>query len=75
MTGPTSGLKMTNFGADSTTPGYVTESRHRVGVQPRWHLHVHLHAYRSGRSTGTFMIGVEARLTATLNPGTVNQQT
>ena len=30
--------------------------------------------FRRG-STGTFMIGVEARLTATLNPGTVLQQT
>jgi OmcA/MtrC family decaheme c-type cytochrome len=75
MTGPTSGLKMTNFGADSTTPGYVTESATgSVCSADGTCTWTFTHIVPAG-STGTFMIGVEARLTATLNPGTVNQQT
>ena len=75
MTGPTSGVKMTNFGADSTTPGYVTESATGSTCSAdgtcSWTF---THIVPAG-STGTFMIGAEARLPATLNPGTVNQQT
>jgi OmcA/MtrC family decaheme c-type cytochrome len=76
MTGPTSGLKMTNFGADSTTPGYVTESAITGSTcSPDGTCsYTFTHIVPAG-STGTFMIGVEARLTATLNPGTVLQQT
>ena len=76
MTGPTSGLKMTNFGADSTTPGYVTESAINGSTcSPDGTCsYTFAHTVPAG-STGTFMIGVEARMTATLNPGTVLQQT
>jgi OmcA/MtrC family decaheme c-type cytochrome len=67
---------MTNFGADSTTPGYVTESAINGSTcSPDGTCsYTFAHTVPAG-STGTFMIGVEARMTATLNPGTVLQQT
>src|ERR1039457_5203215 len=75
MTGPTSGLTMTNFGADSTTPGYVTESAVSSACSPDGTCsYTFTHVVPAG-SAGTFMIGAEARLPATLNPGTVLQQT
>ena len=75
MTGPTSGVTMTNFGADSTTPGYVTESATgSTCTADGTCTYAFTHVVPTG-STGTFMIGAEARLTATLNPGDTNQQT
>jgi OmcA/MtrC family decaheme c-type cytochrome len=75
MTGPTSGITMTNFGADSTTPGYVTESATgSTCTADGTCTYTFTHAIPTG-STGTYMIGAEARLTATLNPGDTNQQT
>ena len=74
MTGPASGFKMTNFGADSTTPGYVTESATGSTCSPDGTCsYTFTHIVPAG-STGTFMIGVESRLTAILNPNTVLQQ-
>ena len=75
MTGPTNGIAMTNFGADSTTPGYVTESATGASCSADGTCqYTFTHIIPAG-STGTFMIGGEARLTATLNPGDTNQQT
>jgi OmcA/MtrC family decaheme c-type cytochrome len=75
MTGPTNGITMTNFGADSTTPGYVTESATGSSCSADGTCqYTFTHVVPAG-STGTFMIGVEARLSATLNPGDTNQMT
>jgi OmcA/MtrC family decaheme c-type cytochrome len=66
---------MTNFGADSTTPGYVTESATTSSCTADGTCtYTFTHIIPAG-STGTFMIGAEARLSATLNPGDTNQQT
>jgi len=74
MTGPTNGIAMTNFGADSTTPGYVTETATGSSCSADGTCqYTFAHVVPAG-STGTFMIGIEGRLSATLNPGTVNQQ-
>jgi OmcA/MtrC family decaheme c-type cytochrome len=75
MTGPTNGVTMTNFGADSTTPGYVTESATgSTCTADGTCTYTFTHPVPPG-SKGTYMIGAEARLTATLNPGDTNQQT
>jgi OmcA/MtrC family decaheme c-type cytochrome len=75
MTGPTNGVTMTNFGADSTTPGYVTESATgSTCTADGTCTYTFTHPVPAG-SKGTYMIGAEARLTATLNPGDTNQQT
>jgi OmcA/MtrC family decaheme c-type cytochrome len=75
MTGPTNGITMTNFGADSTTPGYVTETATGSSCSSDGTCnYTFTHIVPAG-STGTFMIGIEGRLTATLNPGDTNQMT
>ena len=75
LTGPTNGVIMTNFGADSTTPGYVTESATgSICSADGTCNYTFTHAIPAG-STGTFMIGIEGRLSATLNPGTTTQMT
>ena len=76
LTGPTNGVTMTNFGADATTPGYVTESAITGSTcsSDGTCSYTFTHVVPAG-ATGTFMIGIEGRLTATLNPGLTNQQT
>lgn len=76
MVGPTSDYGNTNFGSDVTTPGYVTESAANTAscAGDGTCTYTFTHAVPAG-SKGTFTIGVEARLTATLQSGTVNQQT
>jgi len=75
MTGPTNGITMTNFGADSTTPGYVTESALGASCSSNGTCqYTFTHAIPAG-STGTFMIGIEGRLSITLNPGTTTATT
>jgi OmcA/MtrC family decaheme c-type cytochrome len=75
MTGPTNGITMTNFGADSTTPGYVTESATGSSCSSDGTCQYTFTHTIPANATGTFMIGIEGRLTATLNPGDTNQQT
>jgi len=49
MTGPTSGLEDDQLRRGLHHPGLCHRERHqRVHLQPRWHLLVHLCAYRSG---------------------------
>jgi len=77
MSGPTTDFGTTNFGSDTTnTPGYVTESI-AAGANCGGDgtcTYTFKHAVPAG-STGTFIIGGEARLSATLNPGTTTAQT
>jgi len=70
MTGPTNGITMTNFGADATTPGYVTESALGSSCSSDGTCNYTFTHAIPANATGTFMIGIEGRLTTTLNPGT-----
>jgi OmcA/MtrC family decaheme c-type cytochrome len=75
MTGPTSGVTMTNFGADSTTPGYVTETATGSVCSFDGTCNYTFTHIIPAKAAGTFMIGIEGRLSTTLNPGTTTQQT
>ncbi len=74
MAGPTTDYGNTSFGADVTTPGYVSESATTAaqcgadGVC----TYTFKHAVPAG-AQGTFAIGMEGRRTETLLPGTVTQ--
>ncbi len=76
MAGPTSDYGYTSFGSDVTTPGYVTESVASTATcSPDGTCsYTFTHAVPA-KATGTYAIGIEGRLTATLSPGTVLQQT
>jgi OmcA/MtrC family decaheme c-type cytochrome len=75
MTGPNTDYGLTNFGANATTPGYVTESVtsavpcNSSGVC----AYTFTHAIPAG-STGTYAIGGEARTTVTVLAGTTASQ-
>jgi len=77
MAGPTSDYGYTSFGSDvTTTPGYVTESVTSAAQCDSSGncTYNFTHAVPAG-ATGTYAIGVEARMSITLLPGTVVQQT
>lgn len=77
MAGPTSDYGYTSFGSDvTTTPGYVTESVIKSAScgNDGTCTYTFTHAVPAG-ATGTYAVGIEGRLTATLNPGTTTQQT
>jgi len=77
LTGPTTDYGNTNFGSDVTTPGYVTESTVAKSATCGGDgtcTYTFTHVVPKG-AKGTFAIGSEARLSATLQAGTVNQQT
>jgi len=76
MAGPTTDYGYTSFGSDVTTPGYVTESAVNstsCGSDGTC-MYTFTHAIPANAS-GTYAIGIEGRLTATLLPGTVTQMT
>jgi OmcA/MtrC family decaheme c-type cytochrome len=73
MAGPTSDYGYTSFGSDVTTPGYVSESALGSacggdGVC----TYTFKHSIPS-KATGTYSIGVEARRTEVLLPGTTKE--
>jgi OmcA/MtrC family decaheme c-type cytochrome len=71
MTGPTTDYGYTSFGSDVTTPGYVTESALKSTCDAKGNCtYAFTHAVPA-QAHGTFSIGVEARRTETLLPGTV----
>jgi OmcA/MtrC family decaheme c-type cytochrome len=74
MAGPTSDYGYTSFGSDVTTPGYVTESviNSAACSNDGTCTYTFTHAVPKN-ATGTYAIGIEGRLTATLLPGTVTQ--
>ena len=76
MAGPTSDYGYTNFGSDVTTPGYVTESIARTAScgSDGTCIYTFTHAVPAN-AAGTYSIGIEGRLPATLLPGTVLQMT
>jgi OmcA/MtrC family decaheme c-type cytochrome len=74
MAGPASDYGYTSFGSDVTTPGYVSESALTSGsCGSESCLYTFTHAIPAS-AKGTFSIGVEARRTEVLLPGTTKQQ-
>ena len=74
MAGPTADYGYTSFGADVTTPGYVSESA-IAGAQCDGNgvcAYTFTHAVPAG-SRGTFAIGIEGRRSEKLLPGTVTE--
>jgi OmcA/MtrC family decaheme c-type cytochrome len=74
MAGPTTDYGNTNFGSDVTTPGYVTESATSATCTAGTCTYMFTHAVPA-KATGTFAIGIEGRLSATLLAGTTDQVT
>ncbi len=76
MAGPTTDYGYTSFGSDVTTPGYVTESVASAATctNDGTCTYTFTHAVPA-KATGTYAIGIEGRLSATLEPGTTIQQT
>ncbi len=74
MAGPTTDYGYTKFGADVTTNGYVSEDATKAtcGTDGTC-VYQFLHAIPA-EAKGTFSIGMEGRRGATLNPGTVIEQ-
>jgi OmcA/MtrC family decaheme c-type cytochrome len=71
LAGPTTDYGTTNFGSDVTTPGYDTENALTASTCTAAGActYTFTHAVPA-KATGTFVIGVEARRTETLLPGT-----
>jgi OmcA/MtrC family decaheme c-type cytochrome len=74
MAGPTADYGYTSFGADVTTPGYVSESATAASQcgADGFCAYEFRHAVPAG-AHGTFAIGMEGRRTETLLPGTVTE--
>jgi OmcA/MtrC family decaheme c-type cytochrome len=74
MAGPTTDYGYTNFGSNSTTPGYVTESVTAPTCSSSGACsYTFTHAIPAG-STGTYTIGGESRASVTVLAGTTESQ-
>jgi OmcA/MtrC family decaheme c-type cytochrome len=74
MAGPTTDYGYTSFGSDVTTQGYVTESVPASACDASGNCsYTFTHAVPAG-AKGTFAIGVEARRSETILPGTTSSQ-
>ena len=76
LAGPASDYGYTSFGSDVSTPGYVSESALTAGTcgADGSCMYTFLHAVPA-KATGTYSIGVEARRSETVLPGTTAAQT
>ena len=76
MAGPTSDYGYTSFGSDVATPGYVMESvlNSAVCASDGACRYTFTHAVPA-KATGSYAIGIEGRLSATLLAGTPQQVT
>lgn len=75
MTGPTTDYGNTSFGSSVTTPGYVSESVTGSTCSSNGTCtYTFTHTIPAG-AKGTYAIGIEGRLSATLLPGTTQQMT
>ena len=76
MTGNTSDYGAVSFGSDVTTPGYVSESAaSKTTCDASGNCQYTFTHAVPATAKGTYAVGIEARLTATLMPGTTLQQT
>ena len=73
MAGPTSDYGYTSFGSDVTTAGYVSESALAAGCGSDGTCTYTFKHSVPAKATGTYSIGVEARRTEVLLPGTTTQ--
>ncbi len=74
MAGPTTDYGYTSFGTGVTTPGYVTESAAKAPCDANGNCTYTFTHLVPAKATGTYAIGVEARRTDVLFPGTSAQQ-
>jgi OmcA/MtrC family decaheme c-type cytochrome len=74
MAGPTTDYGYTNFGSDVTTPGYVTENALNAPCNASGSCTYAFTHTVPAKATGSYAIGVEARRTETLLPGTTSSQ-
>jgi len=75
MAGPTSDYGYTSFGSDVTTPGYVSESATAAPCDGNGNCTYTFQHAIPAKATGSYAIGVEARRSETVLPGTVTQMT
>ena len=73
MAGPTTDYGDTSFGSNVTTPGYVTESASGATCDNNGNCQYTFTHIVPAASTGTYAIGVEARRTEIVLPGTTSQ--
>jgi len=73
MAGPTRDYGYTSFGSDVTTPGYVSESAMGASCAGDGTCMYTFQRAIPGNATGSYSIGIEARRTETLLPGTTKQ--
>jgi OmcA/MtrC family decaheme c-type cytochrome len=74
MAGPASDYGYTSFGSDVTTTGYVSESALGASCDGNGACNYTFRHPVPAKATGTYSIGVEARRTETLLPGTTKEQ-
>lgn len=75
MAGPTTDYGYTIFGANTSTPGYVTESAATAAkCDAKGNCTYQFTNIVPAKATGTYAIGGEARRTETILPGTTSQQ-
>jgi OmcA/MtrC family decaheme c-type cytochrome len=70
MTGPTTDYGAVSFGSAVTTPGYVNESISGASCSGGTCAYTFTHSIPAG-AKGTYAIGIEGRISITLQPGTV----
>jgi OmcA/MtrC family decaheme c-type cytochrome len=76
MVGPTSDYGYTSFGSDTaSTPGYVTESATGASCTPSGTCQYTFTHAIPAKATGTYSIGIEGRLSATLFANTPQSTT
>jgi OmcA/MtrC family decaheme c-type cytochrome len=76
MAGPTSDYGSTSFGSDTaSTPGYVTESATSASCTSAGTCQYTFTHAIPAKATGTYVIGIEGRISITLLPGTTSATT
>ena len=75
MAGPTSDYGYTSFGSDVTTPGYVSESATAATCDSSGNCTYTFQHAIPAKASGSYAMGVEARRSETVLPGTTSQMT